>query len=416
MSDSCFGRVAAAARGTALAFMVVALATSAPGQTGTPTCVPGTNPLQAAVNAAQPGDAIDVGANPNLGQRVCVTKPLLFFSTGTPPATVTATSGAFPPFYTPMGVFQIDPGVSGVVAFHNLQISGVTCFATTDAVMRGIYSESPNVTLIVDGCVVAGADYGCGVGDNSENGAAGIEGTVARLVVKDSTVTGGDGDIAGWSYDPGPNPNIFCLDTASAGIGGVAIDVTGEVLLVRGVLAGGDGGDAVGNTSICACASPPPSYADAGSGGSAVVAPTVWSWGSTGTAGAGGVVRCVNTVYSQAPAGAPLPPGGISTLQVGPQPSLGGTALFNLQNPGGQFAAIAVGTTGFGPAVPVSGTDPYFLGPSPIVVAAALGLTGLAIPVLNDPALVGLALPVQAGIQTPGGFALTNPDVVLILP
>ncbi len=415
MSNSCFGRVASAARGTALALTVVALATSAPGQTGTGVCVPGTNPLQAAVNAAQPGDVIVVNGLSNLGQSICVDKPLVFVSQGGPTA-FTATSGPFSASNAPRGVFHVAPAVSGVVAFHDLQISGVTCLSTVGAVMRGIYSESANVTLIVDGCVVAGADYGCGVGDNSENGAAGIEGTVARLVVKDSTVTGGDGDIAGWSYDPGPNPNIFCLDLASAGIGGDAIDVTGEVLLVRSVLAGGDGGDAVGNTSICACASPPPSYADAGSGGSAVLAPTVWSWGSTGTAGAGGSVTCGGTAYSQAPAGAPLPPGGISTLQVGPQPSLGGTALFTLQNPGAQPAAIAVGTTGFGPAIPVSGTDPYFLGPSPIVVAAGLGLTGLAIPVPNSSVLVGAVLPVQAGIQTPGGFVLTNPDVVLILP
>ncbi len=409
MSNPCFGRVAADARGTALALMVVALATPAPGQGGLAVCVPGTNPLQAAVDAAQPGDAIDVGANPNLGERVCVTKPLLFFSTTTPPATVTATAGLLS--LAQGGVFNVAPAVSGVVAFHNLQILGVTCYSRPQGVMRGIHSESPNVTLVVDGCSVDGADYGCGVGDSLAHGAAGIEGTVARLVVKDSTVNGGDGDLAIWGslmgcpFGPG----------ATAGTGGDAVNVTGEVLLVRSALAGGAGGNAAGLNTCCNPVLAP--LASAGAGGAAVVATTVWSWGSTGTGGTGGVVACLGTVLAQAPGGAPLPPGGISTLQVGPQSSLGGTALFTLQNPGAQLAAIAVGTAGFGPAVPVPGTDPYFLGPAPVVFASGSGLTGAAVPVPNSPTLVGLALPVQAGIQTPGGgFVLTNPDVVLILP
>ncbi|HKB15844.1 MAG TPA: hypothetical protein VKF62_07250, partial [Planctomycetota bacterium] len=75
------------------------------------------------------------------------------------------------------------------------------------------------------------------------------------------------------------------------------------------------------------------------------------------------------------------------------------------------------GTTGFGPAVPIPAVGPYLLGPSPVVIAAGPGLTGTAVPVPNSPVLVGAALPVQAGILTTGGgFTLTNPDVVLILP
>jgi hypothetical protein len=397
-----------AARGITLLLALVWPATAARGQGGLGACVPGTSPLQAAVNAAQPGDVVVVDGLSSLAESICVDKPLVLVSLSGSAAFM-ATSGPTGGSNGPRGVFQIAPSVSGVVAFRNLIISGVTCFATPGAVMRGIYSESPNVTLLVDGCTISGADYGCGVGDSLAHGAAGIEGSVARLVVKDSTITGGDGDLAIWG-------DLGCPfgPTTTAGAGGDAVNVTGEALLVRSILAGGNGGDAEGQFACCTPSLP--IFATPGAGGSAVVATTVRSWGSTGTGGTGGVVRCQGTVLGQAPAGSPLAPGGISALQVGPQPSLGGTALINLQNPGGQFAAIAVGTSGFGPAIPVSGTDPYFLGPSPVIVAAGPGLTGLAIPVPNSSVLVGAVLPVQAGFQTPGGFALTNPDVVLILP
>src|SRR5262245_847887 len=226
MRISCFSKVTAAAGSTALVLGIIGLAPHAGAQSAPTSCVPGISSLSAAIAAAQPGDVIVVDGLSNFGESICVDKPLVFVSLSGSPA-FTATSGPTGGVNLPRGVFQIAPSVSGVVAFHNLQIGGLSCFATTDSVMRGIYSYSPNVTLLVDGCTSGGADYNCGVGDSLANGAAGIEGSVARLVVKDSTITGGDGDLAFWGdfgcpFGPG----------ATAGRGGDAVNVTGEVLLV----------------------------------------------------------------------------------------------------------------------------------------------------------------------------------------
>jgi hypothetical protein len=371
---------------------------------------PTTNPLQQAVNAAQPGAVILVTAGSNMDEPVCVTKPLTFLSVG-PQVTIQATASQFIPYNLPRAVFYVDPVVSGVVAFQNLKIIGVTCFLSPESVIRGIYSASANATIVVDGCEVRGADYGCGIGDGLAHGAAGIEGTAARWIVRDSQIFGGD--ASGCFVGPAACPT---LPACTGGTGGDAIDVAGEVVLVRTILEGGDGGDE--HLSCC----PPMAFGSPGAGGSAIVASTVWSWGSSGTGGIGGEQLCGAappfTVLGQAPNGADLLAGPPDTLRSGPHPQPGGMALLTIQNPSSGYATVAASYSGWASTVLLPGIGPYFLGNDIVPLAAGYGWTGLIVPVPNDPALVGAMVPVQGALwnASASNYSITNPDLILVVP
>jgi len=379
-------------------------------------CVATASPLQAAIDAAQPGDVILLPqAGSNLDCSVCVTKPLTFIGVGpASPVTIEATSALFGgcTYSGATGVFHIAPAVAGTVTFRNLRILGHSGYVSTGNMMRGIYATAPNAVVVLDGCEVRGSDYCCfQPNDSLGHGAAGIEGTLSRLVVRDSFVLGGEAVPCASS-----TPTFGCgtfPGQCTAGNGGHAIDVTGEVLLVGSYVVGGDGG----NAYVPCCNWPSSVTGAAGTGGSAVLASTVWSWGSAGAGGIGGFKYCQGNFLEQAPSGTGFPSGPDSTLFTGPHPSPGGTATLTLQNPFGQFGVIAAGLGGWAPTAVYPGHGPYFLGPNALALAAGTALSGLSLAVPNDPALVGLGVPVQAALGTSfASFEFTNPSLVLIRP
>ncbi|HKB14589.1 MAG TPA: hypothetical protein VKF62_00910, partial [Planctomycetota bacterium] len=310
------------------------------------------NAIQGAVDAASPGDVISVGTSFFTGS-ICVTKPLVFAGIGPPGATTVTGLSPFPSSSTtPTGVFHIAANVSGVVAFHNLVLVGVSDNTTPPAVVRGIYSAAPGATLLLEGCDVRGADYN-GAGDGGP-GASGIEGVWSRLYVRDCAVSGGDAEAS-----------IFGGPGGEGGDAILAAPGAGEVVLAGTTLTGGDGGTTTGYSSPIGCILGAP-----GPGGSAIVAPNVWSWGSSGTGGLGGLQRdCNLQVVGSASPGAGHASPAPADLTLGASAPLGGSASFTLSNPGGLLAAIAVSTTGFSSPVPLPGFGPYFLGPSPVVFA-----------------------------------------------
>jgi len=385
------------ARSLRLAVPAALLALAEGAETQCPAPSTPASPLQAAIDAAQPGDVIVIGpGGPSTnGVPVCVTKPLTFLGADpTGPVPVSAV----PPPGTPgslWGVFNVTSAVSGVVLFHNLSIGG-PCSSLAPLALRGIDVEAPNATLVVDECVVVGSHWTdlCNTGDGGP-GATGIEGTLARLVVRDSTVFGGS---SAFPFLGGPGDD-----------GGDAIHVTGEVLLVRATLVGGNASSSLGVVAPGGgCMLFPP-----GNGGDAIDATSLLVWGSTGAGGAPGLqLDCAALATGQGIPGSGIGNPGPVLLTVGPAPTLGGTATFVLNNPAALPAGIYASLVGWGPTTNLPGLGFYFLGPSPALLASSAGLTGLSIPVPTDPVLLGASIPVQAHV----GAQITNPDLVTIVP
>jgi hypothetical protein len=374
------------------------------------------SPLQAMIDAAQPGDVLVLFGGENSNCSVCVTKPLTFvgMNPGGGMPTILGISRDFPVcgsgciYPGPTGVFYIHPAVSGVVAFRNLKIVGQSCYVNPDKVMHGIYSAAPGAVVVVDGCEIRGGNYEFGVGDGGP-GATGIEGTLSRLVVRESAIFGGNAE--GFNIFP-----PFCFGTG--GSGGHAVDVNGEVLLIRSVLTGGTGGNVGSGSSEC-CGML--QFANPGAGGSAVIASVAWSWGSMGTGGLGGLKLC-NGIQGQGPSGSNLPPGGLSLLDSGAQPQPGGIVSLSLQiPPAANFYGVGASLDGWGATLLMpSVAGPYFLGTNPQLLAFGYAATvasfGFAVP--NEPSLVGAMIPIQGVTGTTGtsSFEITNPDFVLIRP
>ncbi|MBK6939030.1 MAG: hypothetical protein IPH13_02335 [Planctomycetes bacterium] len=359
--------------------------------------------LQAALDAAAPGDVIEVRG----GEYAAITITKSVTILGAPRPTIRPPSPSEAAFHCSPAITLAGTGV-GVVTLVDLDIGGLGA-ADWFSVFHAAIEGGGFTALRIHECIVSGPDlvYATGIGV----GAEAIRTTVPLLYLCDCQIAGGENST-----------DVGCAAMPSGRFGIDAPNST--VVVLDSVVSGGLGSDHVACfDAFCGTsqpAQPCPCAWLGGGGGDGIRAQRVFVANSIVNGGMGMTVTDTcglsGTLWGTQPDGAPFAAGTIVTtlrndLALSGSIQLGGTA--NLAWTPGTSQLVLV-SSGFGaPTDDANGT--MFVDPTQLVFVdgIASGIAAASVPIPADAALIGIGLVVQVFDPNTG---LTRPVADVIRP
>lgn len=359
--------------------------------------------LQAALDAAAPGDVVEVRG----GEYAAITISKSVTIVGSPRPTIRPPNPSEAAFHCSPAVTLAGSGV-GVVTLANLDVGGVGA-ADWFSVFHAAIEGGGFTALHVNDCIVLGPDleYATGIGV----GAEAIRTSVPLLYLCKSQLAGGE--------------NSTDVGCASMPNGRCGVDAPNSIVVVLdSVVSGGLGSDHVACFDAFCGTSPPvqpcPCAWLGGEGGDGIRAQRVFVANSIVRGGMGMTVTDVcgltGTLWGTQPDGAPFTAGTLITplpndLALSGSIQLGGTAHLAWTPGTSQLMLVSSGIGA--PIDDANGT--MFVDPTRLVYvdAIASGVAAASVPIPADAALIGIELVVQVFDPNTG---LTRPVADVIRP